>query len=111
MSMTDPIADFLTRIRNAFRTEKRWVDIPSSNLKKRIAYVLKEENILKIFSLLMMVIFKQLEFFLNMIIMVFLLLKVLKDVVGLDNVYMLVVRIYLEFSMDWVFQYFPLQKV
>ena len=34
MSMTDPIADFLTRIRNAFRAEKRWVDIPSSNLKK-----------------------------------------------------------------------------
>ena len=41
MSMTDPIADFLTRIRNAYRSEKRWVDIPSSNMKKRIAYVLK----------------------------------------------------------------------
>ncbi len=49
MSMTDPIADFLTRIRNAFRTEKRWVDIPSSNLKKRIAYVLKEEKYIKDF--------------------------------------------------------------
>ena len=49
MSMTDPIADFLTRIRNAFRTEKRWVDIPSSNIKKRIAYVLKEEKYIKDF--------------------------------------------------------------
>ena len=49
MSMTDPIADFLTRIRNAINTEKRWVDIPSSNLKKRIAYVLKEEKYIKDF--------------------------------------------------------------
>ncbi len=49
MSMTDPIADFLTRIRNAFRTDKRWVDIPSSNIKKRISYVLKEEKYIKDF--------------------------------------------------------------
>ena len=49
MSMTDPIADFLTRIRNAYRTEKRWADIPSSNMKKRIAYVLKEEKYIKDF--------------------------------------------------------------
>tara|TARA_B100001093_G_scaffold490496_1_gene529593 strand:+ start:1253 stop:1651 length:399 start_codon:yes stop_codon:yes gene_type:complete len=49
MSMSDPIADFLTRIRNAFRTNKRWVDIPSSNMKKRIAYVLKEEKYIKDF--------------------------------------------------------------
>ena len=49
MSMSDPIADFLTRIRNAFRTNKRWVDIPSSNMKKRIAYVLKEEKFIKDF--------------------------------------------------------------
>ena len=47
--MTDPIADFLTRIRNAYRAEKRWVDIPSSNMKKRIAYVLKEEKYIKDF--------------------------------------------------------------
>ena len=49
MSMTDPIADFLTRIRNALQAEKRWVDIPSSNMKKRIAYVLKEERYIKDF--------------------------------------------------------------
>ena len=49
MSMTDPIADFLTRIRNAYNTNKRWVDVPSSNMKKRIAYVLKEEKYIKDF--------------------------------------------------------------
>jgi len=49
MSMSDPIADFLTRIRNSFRTGKRWVDIPSSNMKKRLAYVLKEEKYIKDF--------------------------------------------------------------
>jgi small subunit ribosomal protein S8 len=47
MSMTDPIADFLTRIRNAQSAEKNWVDIPSSNLKKRIAFVLKEEKFIR----------------------------------------------------------------
>tara|TARA_B100001250_G_scaffold187823_1_gene161381 strand:- start:407 stop:805 length:399 start_codon:yes stop_codon:yes gene_type:complete len=49
MSMTDPIADFLTRIRNAFSTNKRWVDIPSSSMKKRMAYILKEEKYIKDF--------------------------------------------------------------
>ena len=49
MAMTDPIADFLTRIRNAIRANKRWVDIPSSNMKKRIAFVLKEEKYIKDF--------------------------------------------------------------
>ena len=47
MSMTDPIADFLTRIRNAQSANKNWVDIPASNLKKRIAYVLKEEKFIR----------------------------------------------------------------
>ena len=47
MSMTDPIADLLTRIRNAQSAEKNWVDIPSSNLKKRIAFVLKEEKFIR----------------------------------------------------------------
>jgi small subunit ribosomal protein S8 len=44
MSMTDPIADFCTRIRNGYSSQKRWVDVPSSMLKKRIAVVLKEEG-------------------------------------------------------------------
>lgn len=49
MGMTDPIADFLTRIRNGMRADKRWVDIPSSNLKKRIAFILKEEKYIEDF--------------------------------------------------------------
>ena len=44
MSMSDPIADFLTRIRNGLTAKKRWVDVPSSALKKRISLVLKEEK-------------------------------------------------------------------
>ena len=47
MSMSDPIADFLTRIRNAQAANKEWVDIPCSNLKKRIAFVLKEEKFIR----------------------------------------------------------------
>ena len=49
MSMSDPIADFLTRIRNALSAKKRWVDIPNSNIKKRIALVLKEESYIEDF--------------------------------------------------------------
>ena len=44
MSMSDPISDFLTRIRNGLSAKKRWVDIQSSSLKKRISLVLKEEK-------------------------------------------------------------------
>jgi len=47
MSMSDPISDFLTRIRNGLLAKKRWVDVPSSALKKRIALVLKEEKFLE----------------------------------------------------------------
>ena len=42
--MTDPIADMLTRIRNAVRVEKPFVDIPSSRFKRGIADVLKREG-------------------------------------------------------------------
>lgn len=44
MCMTDPIADMLTRIRNAQASEKKEVKIPSSSLKKAILKVLKEEG-------------------------------------------------------------------
>ena len=47
MSMTDPIADFCTRIRNGYSSKKRWIDIPSSVLKKRMSIVLKEEGYYK----------------------------------------------------------------
>ena len=49
MSMTDPIADMITRDRNGMAVEKRFVDVPSSNLKKRIAFILKEESYIKDF--------------------------------------------------------------
>ena len=52
MSMTDPIADYLTRIRNAQSAQKNWVDIPASNLKKRISFVLKEEKFIRDFILI-----------------------------------------------------------
>ena len=47
MSMTDPIADFLTRIRNGFRAGHRRLDIPASNLKQMIAELLVERNYLR----------------------------------------------------------------
>jgi len=51
MSMQDPIADMLTRIRNAQQRAKREVTIPSSNLKAGIAAILKEEGYITNFSL------------------------------------------------------------
>src|SRR4051812_13662806 len=42
--MTDPIADMLTRIRNANRVERPAVDMPATRLKKNIAEVLKQEG-------------------------------------------------------------------
>ena len=47
MSMTDPIADLLTRIRNGAMAKLQKVDIPSSNLKVNIANVLKNEGFIK----------------------------------------------------------------
>ena len=44
MSMTDPIADMLTRIRNACGSKHRRVDIPVSKMKTEIARILKENN-------------------------------------------------------------------
>ena len=47
MSMTDPISDMLTRIRNASKARKRAVDVPNSNIKREIARILKEEDFIK----------------------------------------------------------------
>jgi small subunit ribosomal protein S8 len=44
MSMTDPVADMLTRIRNAIQAGHRKVEIPASNTKRSIAMVLKEQG-------------------------------------------------------------------
>jgi len=48
--MSDPIADMLTRIRNAQRAEKATATMPSSKLKTAIAQVLKEEGYIEGFS-------------------------------------------------------------
>ena len=49
---SDPIADLLTRIRNASNAEHEKVDIPSSKLKVRIAELLKDEGFIKNFRVL-----------------------------------------------------------
>ena len=50
MSMTDPIADMLTRIRNAQQSEKLSVAMPASKLKSAIAQVLKDEGYIEDFA-------------------------------------------------------------
>ncbi len=52
MSMTDPIADMLTRIRNACGAKHRRVDVPSSKVKIEIARLLKENNYIREFRVL-----------------------------------------------------------
>lgn len=50
MSVTDPIADFLTRVRNASKAKKVRVEIPASGLKKELAEILKKENFIHDFA-------------------------------------------------------------
>jgi small subunit ribosomal protein S8 len=52
MSMTDPIADMLTRIRNACGSKHRRVDIPVSKMKVEIARLLKDNNYIQDYSTL-----------------------------------------------------------
>jgi len=47
MVMSDPIADFLTRIRNANSVHHEKVEIPASNMKKTLAGIFKEEGLIK----------------------------------------------------------------
>lgn len=49
-SINDPIADFLTRIRNATMASKEEVSIPASNLKARLAEILKSEGYIEDFN-------------------------------------------------------------
>ncbi len=44
MNLTDPVADFLTRIRNSMRARHQKLDVPASRLKSEIARILKEEG-------------------------------------------------------------------
>jgi len=47
MSMTDPLADMFTRIRNGSKSKFEKVDVPSSKLKREVAKILKEEGFIK----------------------------------------------------------------
>lgn len=47
MSMTDPIADLLTRVRNASKAHKVAVDVPASNIKREIVRILQEKNYIR----------------------------------------------------------------
>ena len=52
MAVTDPIADFLTRIRNASRAGKPRVDIPASNMKRSLAEILKSQSFIKDYAVI-----------------------------------------------------------
>jgi small subunit ribosomal protein S8 len=52
MGMTDPIADMLTRIRNANTAHHDQVDIPASKIKEKIAQILKEEGFIRDFQVI-----------------------------------------------------------
>jgi len=52
MCITDPVADMLTRIRNANAAKHETVDVPASNLKKAIAGILLEEGYIKNFQII-----------------------------------------------------------
>jgi small subunit ribosomal protein S8 len=50
MMITDPIADMLTRIRNASNVKHKSVEVPASNMKKRLAEILLDEGFIKKFE-------------------------------------------------------------
>jgi small subunit ribosomal protein S8 len=52
MSMTDPVADFLTRLRNAANAQHHDVTIPSSKLKRELARILKEQGYIEAYEFL-----------------------------------------------------------
>ena len=52
MQITDPIADMLTRIRNANNAKHDTVDVPASNMKKAIAQILLDEGYIKAFEVI-----------------------------------------------------------
>ncbi len=50
MTMTDPVADYLTRLRNALRAGHKRVDVPASNLKRELTRLLVEQKLLSGYS-------------------------------------------------------------
>ena len=51
MHITDPVADMLTRIRNANNAKHETVDVPASNMKKSIAQILLDEGYIKSYQI------------------------------------------------------------
>ena len=51
MHITDPVADMLTRIRNAHNAKHETVDVPASNMKKSIAQILLDEGYIKSYNI------------------------------------------------------------
>ena len=52
MGMTDPLADMLTRLRNANKAKHEKVDVPTSNLKAHVARILKDEGYIKNYKII-----------------------------------------------------------
>jgi len=52
MPVTDPIADFLTRIRNAVKAKKKYVNIPSSKMKVSLAEILKTSKFIRDYNVI-----------------------------------------------------------
>ena len=52
MPVTDPIADYLTRLRNALHAKKKFVEIPSSNMKLKMTEILKENSFIRDFNVI-----------------------------------------------------------
>jgi len=47
MSMSDPIADYLTRVRNGLQANRKFVDVPASNMKRKISRILLDQGFIK----------------------------------------------------------------
>ncbi len=52
MPVTDPIADLLTRIRNALQAKKKFVEVPSSKMKLKMVEILKDNNFIRDFNVI-----------------------------------------------------------
>lgn len=52
MPVTDPIADFLSQIRNAVKAKKKFVDVPSSGMKLKMAELMKSTNFIRDYNII-----------------------------------------------------------
>jgi small subunit ribosomal protein S8 len=52
MAVTDPISDYLTRVRNSISAKKKFVEVPSSKMKIKMSEILKENNFIRDFNVI-----------------------------------------------------------